>query len=165
MEFIKARESDVEKILQIVASAQAFLKGNGVQQWQNNYPSRDVIENDIRLGNGYVAIENGEVVGYFVWFCGVEPDYLQEVIDGDWKTNGEYAVIHRVAVAKKGGGVGSKIFAEAIRFSREAGAPSLRVDTHRNNIPMQTVVKKHGFEYCGIIYVSEGERFAFELKL
>lgn len=168
MEFIKAREENIPRILEIVASAQSFLKANGVVQWQNGYPNREVILNDISKGQGFVVVDGNEVLAYFVWFVGYEPDYFKGCfIDGvgEWKTDFDYAVIHRVAVGVKGKGIGSEIFKMATKWTKEAGMKSFRVDTHRHNIPMQTVIKKHGFEYCGIINVKEGERFAFEAVL
>ncbi|MFI3167974.1 MAG: GNAT family N-acetyltransferase [Bacillota bacterium] len=168
MEFIKAKEEHVGKIMEIIASAQAFLKSNGVVQWQNGYPTTEKILQDIANGYGHIACENGEILGYFVMFVGYEPDYFEGCFlnaDGAWKTDFEYAVVHRVAVGVKGKGLGSAIFDYAMQTAKQNGAKAMRIDTHRHNIPMQTVLKKHGFEYCGIINVSEGERFAFEVVL
>ena len=40
---------------------------------------------------------------------------------------------------------------------------SLRIDTHRQNIPMQNSLVKNGFRYCGIIYLESGdERIAYQ---
>ena len=45
----------------------------------------------------------------------------------------------------------------------EKGVPSIKVDTHENNIPMQSLLKKNGFEYCGVVYLEDGgKRVAFE---
>ena len=32
------------------------------------------------------------------------------------------------------------------------------VDTHRDNAIMQHNIKKHGFTYCGIIYLANGDK-------
>jgi RimJ/RimL family protein N-acetyltransferase len=41
--------------------------------------------------------------------------------------------------------------------------PNLKIDTHRDNIPMQKVLKRNGFSECGIIYIENGdERIAFQ---
>lgn len=42
-------------------------------------------------------------------------------------------------------------------------AGHVRIDTHRDNKTMQHVILKNGFEYCGIIYLKNGEqRLAYE---
>ena len=40
---------------------------------------------------------------------------------------------------------------------------NLRIDTHRDNIPMQKCLIRNGFEYCGVIYLANGdERLAYQ---
>lgn len=40
---------------------------------------------------------------------------------------------------------------------------SIRIDTHRDNKPMQHLLNKNGFRYCGIIYLEDGdERLAYQ---
>jgi hypothetical protein len=42
--------------------------------------------------------------------------------------------------------------------------PNIRIDTHRDNKIMRHLVEKHGFAYCGIIYLDNGdERLAYQL--
>ncbi|HBN29292.1 MAG TPA: GNAT family N-acetyltransferase, partial [Clostridiaceae bacterium] len=46
------------------------------------------------------------------------------------------------------------------------GVHSIKIDTHRENKSMQRLLKKNGFEYCGIIYLKDkSERIAFEKTL
>ena len=40
---------------------------------------------------------------------------------------------------------------------------NIRIDTHRDNKIMQHNILKHGFTYCGIIYLTSGdERLAYQ---
>ncbi|HNZ83431.1 MAG TPA: GNAT family N-acetyltransferase, partial [Sedimentibacter sp.] len=40
---------------------------------------------------------------------------------------------------------------------------NLKIDTHRDNIPMQNLLNKNGFIRCGIIYLENGdERIAYQ---
>ena len=40
--------------------------------------------------------------------------------------------------------------------------PNIRIDTHRDNRIMKHNIMKHGFTYCGIIYLTSGdERLAY----
>ena len=59
---------------------------------------------------------------------------------------------------------------EIIKYAEEVckqnDIHSIKVDTHEQNIPMQNLLKKNGFEYCGIIYLEDGgKRVAFEKTL
>ena len=40
--------------------------------------------------------------------------------------------------------------------------PYLRIDTHKNNLPMQKVIESFGFKRCGIITVRGEERIAYD---
>ena len=55
-----------------------------------------------------------------------------------------------------------EIYAYARRFMAENG--NLRIDTHGDNIVMQNLLAKMGFQYCGIVYVEEDRnpRLAYE---
>ena len=40
---------------------------------------------------------------------------------------------------------------------------NLKIDTHRDNVVMQNMLKKNGFQSCGIIHVQDGsERLAYQ---
>ena len=47
-----ANTTDIETILTLIEQGRRRLRRYGVDQWQNGYPSLEVIERDIRLGYG-----------------------------------------------------------------------------------------------------------------
>lgn len=164
MEFRKSVKSDIPQIMSIVKQAQAYFKEQNIDQWQNGYPNEEVINNDIKNEDSYVIIKEDEVVATTVVSFDKESSY-KNIIDGKWLTNGDYGVIHRVAVNNnyKGLGLSHKIMKYAEELCLEKGVHSIKVDTHEENIPMQSLLKKNGFEYCGVIYLEDGgKRVAFE---
>ena len=164
MEFRKAAASDVEDIMKIIKQAQAYFKENCVNQWQNNYPNNETIKNDIEKGYGYVLEDNGEIIGTVAVSFDGEKTY-DVIYDGEWLSNGEYAVIHRMAVdnAYKGRGLSSVLIKYIENICLDKGVHSIKIDTHNENISMQRVIKKNNFKYCGIIYVEDkSARLAFE---
>ena len=61
----RATIHDVDRILSIIRDAQLSLRDLGIDQWQDGYPSRDVIEEDIARCVGYVQCnDENEAVGY-----------------------------------------------------------------------------------------------------
>ena len=71
-----------------------------------------------------------------------------------------YHVIHRIASVPNVHGVFKSIM--DFCFSKER---NIRIDTHRDNLIMQHNILKHGFTYCGIIYLASGdERLAYQKK-
>lgn len=164
MNFRKSEKSDVKSIMKIIKQAQEYLKSQGIDQWQNNYPNDDVINSDISKGESYVVEENGNIVATSVISFNKEKTY-DIIHEGKWLTDGKYAVIHRIAVDNtcKGLGVSHKIIEYAEEMCKEKGINSIKIDTHKENLSMQKMLEKNGFKYCGIIHLADGaERLAFE---
>ncbi|WP_294378124.1 hypothetical protein [uncultured Clostridium sp.] len=60
-------------------------------------------------------------------------------------------------------GLSHKILEYAENICLENNIHSIRIDTHEENIPMQNLLKRNQYKYCGIIYLDDGaKRIAFE---
>lgn len=164
MEFRKSTKADIGNIMKIIKQAQEYFRQNGIDQWQNNYPNQDVIENDIENEYGHLLLKDGKIVATVSISFDKEENY-NKVYNGKWISNEEYAAIHRVAVDNdyKGLGLSYEIFNKIEKLCLEKDIHSIKIDTHKDNIPMKKMLKKSGFKYCGIIYVDDkSERIAFE---
>lgn len=160
MEIRLAAMSDLPKIEEIYAKAREFMRecGNG-SQWGSSYPGRELLVSDIEGANLYTVSENCEILGVFFFKIGEDPTYLK-IKDGAWKNNLGYGVIHRIAVAENAHGKGVSRLCFDYAFER---CGNLKIDTHRDNVPMKRALVKHGFEYCGVINLVNGdERIAFQ---
>lgn len=156
MEFVVAKEKDLERMCEITKMAKNQLKKMGLDQWQKGYPSREVWIQDIEDGCAYLAVEDGQILGVFAFQT--TPDVSYGEINGKWLTDGAYASMHRVCVAaeSKGRGVAGKMFAQGFLMAGELGFPAVRIDTHPGNIPMQRALEKAGFLACGEIHLKGG---------
>ena len=105
------------------------------------------------------VVANGAVV-----FDG-EPAY--EAIEGAWLTDGDYVVLHRMAVAdgEKGRGVATEFMRRVEAMACGRGTGSMRVDTNFDNRYMLRMLGRLGFVYCGKVRYRSGERLAFEKTL
>ena len=150
-----AIQADLADILEIYAHARRFMAENGnPTQWGQHHPAQHVLEEDIALNRLYV-VESGEgLCGVFMFEVGNDPTYTY--IEGSWRSDTPYGVIHRIA------GVGGGVFAAALEYCSGV-IGHLRIDTHADNKPMQHVVEKAGFSKRGIIYVEDGTpRIAYD---
>ncbi len=160
----QTKPEDLQSVMEIYAYAREFMKEHGnPRQWAlRGWPPQALIEKDIKVGRSYVCVddESGDVMGVFYYDAGVDIEPTYAVIEeGAWKDPSAYGVVHRIAAAEGTRGVG--------RFCIEwaySQCGHLRIDTHPDNKVMQSLVKKMGFEYCGIIHVTEDNdpRFAYE---
>lgn len=164
LNFRKTVKADIDNVMVVIKQAQDYFKEQGINQWQNNYPNSDTINNDIVNGHSYVLLKDDNIVATVAVSFDGESTY-NNIYDGKWITNDKYAVIHRIAVDNtfKGLGLSSEIIKKVEELCVINNAHSIKVDTHRENLSMQKLLKKNKFEYCGIIYLLDGnERIAFE---
>lgn len=152
-----AQERDLDALYALYAHARAFMAKNGnPTQWGQSRPTDEEIRRDVEKGVSYVLEEEGRVLAAFLLADGPEPTYAQ--ISGAWKSDASYGVIHRVACAQHGRGLAGHCMA----FCKERYG-SLRIDTHENNHPMQALLAKCGFAYCGVIHLENGDaRLAYQ---
>jgi GNAT superfamily N-acetyltransferase len=164
-DFRQASASEVTQIWEIIQQAIVRRKKDGSQQWQDGYPNEDVIKQDISKGIGYVLIDDNIVAGYAAILFNDEPAYEQ--LKGTWLTNGDFAVVHRVAISDDylGKGLAQKIFLFTEDLAKGNNIFSIKVDTNFDNIPMLKILEKLGYTYCGEVTFRGSFRKAFEKTL
>ena len=163
MRIRKSELQDLACMMQIYAYARDFMAQHGnPNQWgPTNWPPKELLQQDIRSGNSYVCVdEDGQIIGTFFYIYGedIEPTY-RKIEDGTWLDDSPYGAVHRVASDGSRPGIG----AFCINWAY-AQCGHLRIDTHGDNVVMQSLLKKLGFKHCGTIYVEEDNypRLAFE---
>lgn len=167
MRFRKAVKADIDRIISIIRQAQSYFKENEINQWQNNYPNAEIIEDDIIKENSYVLLKDNIIIATVALSFDGEKTY-DVIYDGQWLSSGKYGVIHRIAVDAqyKGLGMTSAVIGKLEEICCQRNINSIKVDTHEKNLSMQKFLCKNGFLYCGIIYLEDNsKRIAFEKTL
>ncbi|TDW49124.1 acetyltransferase (GNAT) family protein [Flavobacterium sp. 270] len=165
LNFRKAVLNESNLIWDILSQAILRRKEDGSQQWQDGYPNLDVVKKDIEKGAGYVLTNKEEIIGYASIVFNDEPAY--EKLDGKWLTNGDFAVLHRLAVSPEylGKGLAKKILLYTEELALQNEIYSIKVDTNFDNIPMLKIFEKLDYVYCGEVEFRGGKRKAFEKTL
>lgn len=159
--------NDIPSILSIIDDAKTYLAFQNIDQWQNGYPNAEQIESDIKNGESYVVVnDENQIMATSMFTMRKEPTY-KVIIDGNWLISEDeiYGVIHRMAIKKefRKFGLATLLFHEFHLQLEENNIKSLKIDTHEENIGMQSLIKKLGYQYCGVIYTNYGDkRLAFE---
>ena len=152
------RPEQIEEVMELYAHARRFMAEHGnPNQWKDSHPPRGAVECDMQDGNSYVCVDNGRIAGVFYYRIGDDPTYAV-IEEGQWLNDKPYGVIHRIASDGKTKGIGSFCVNWVV-----SQCGNVRIDTHRDNVVMQNMLKKNGFQYCGIIHIENGEeRLAYQ---
>ena len=168
MEIRKTQRQDWEAVLGVYEEAKRYFRKEGICQWQDGYPNRESLEKDCRDGISYVVEEEGQVIATAAVSFGRDKSY-DAIYEGNWiSREKEYGIVHRIAVLekKKGQGIAGRILQWAEEMCCSLGARYIRIDTHEDNISMQRLLEKSGYQRCGIIYLEDGSgRAAFEKEI
>ena len=183
MKIRQATYEDLEALMEIFDGAKKIMRASGnLQQWNDGYPSREVVMRDIDRGHCYVMCEAAGVderqaagtecggvgqvegiIGTMALIPGPDPTY--SYIEGEWPGDEPYYVIHRIATAAPGRNVAKRMYDWAFEHILENGCNVIRIDTHRDNCIMKHILTKYGFKMCGVIYLADGApRDAYYLK-
>ena len=158
----KAQADEAVAAYQCIEDARAYHSSMGFAQWHPDYPTIHTIKEDIANGIGFVFAEGNVILGYCCMLIGDEPAY--HVIDGFWKTDRPYAVVHRMAFSQnsRGKGLSGSTFSLIKDFCAKNGIKSIRIDPQEENKVMQHILTREGFEYCGLILFDGGPNLAYE---
>lgn len=169
MKIEHSTQEDIPTLMSIFKDAQQYLASLGIDQWQNGYPTEEKILSDIACKGSYVVRnDDNQIIGTTFFSTDEEPTYRK--IRGNWITanDAKYGVIHRIAVFEnhRGSGFAAFVFDHFEKELIKMQCPSMRVDTHEDNLGMQKLLLKRGYKQCGIINILDGsERLAFEKVL
>lgn len=157
----RATYDDVPVLMDVFRKARGIMRSSGnMNQWNDGYPSEEVVRKDIDNGHCVVLCEDGKVVATMAFIPGPDPTYA-EIYDGGWLSDAPYHVIHRIAVAEPGHNA-----AKALLDWGFGQAGSIRIDTHKDNVIMHHVLSKFGFTHCGMILLATGDpREAYQKDL
>lgn len=161
MEIRHTRTDDLPVLRTIFDNARRFMVRTGnPNQWEEGFPPQTVLEADIQAGCSYVCVENGRILATFFFSTAGEPTY-RVIREGAWLDAAPYGVVHRIAVAEQGHGAAAYCLDWCL-----AQCGNIRIDTHRDNKPMQRLLARLGYAYCGLIDLEEGrgERLAFQKR-
>ena len=154
-----ATRDDLPRIMELIECGRQKMRAVGnMEQWTDGNPRKETIVQDIEDENSYIVEDDGVPVATFAFMEGPDSTY-EHIYQGEWiDPLSEYYVIHRIASAPNTHGILKFVLDYCFRHTT-----NIRIDTHRQNIIMRTVLPKYGFRYCGIIYLSDGaERLAYQ---
>lgn len=157
----KAGLTDLASVKSLTEACAESMQEKGIFQWNENYPSLERLQEDIREGEMYVLEEDGEIQGIIV----LTPKMDEEYVPIEWLTpkNSRNLYVHRLATkpANWGSGSGRELMDLAEAFARENGYTSVRLDTFSQNKRNQRFYEARGYKRLGNIYFPKQSEYPF----
>lgn len=169
----KSTLTDLPEMLAIYAAAKQYLHQQQIDQWQDGYPDEESIKADIIQQRSYVLICDTRIAAVGVLATQGDPTYA--AIDGQWCSSSHqaYVAVHRTAVSEqfRGQHLAQILMSSLMTIAYHDGFKDIRIDTHPDNLGMQHVIQKSGFDYRGIVWLNgdsgnnRNKRWAYQIVL
>lgn len=156
----RARGEDADAIFALYHS----LIDDPYGTWSEEYPSRELVEDD--LANGQVFVmreEGGRIVSAIV--CESSDEF--EALAPWYEDVSSWAQLGRLGVARdvQGRGIARLMLAHAMEQARAQGCQAVRFLVGAHNVPAQRSYAKLGFDVCGEADAWEGHWLCYEKRL
>ena len=160
--------NELEAILQLTRACGQHMRDNGIDQWDEHYPDRAVLVNDLQTETLFAYREGDEILGDVV----LNETQDEEYGDVSWSTSQDYRniVVHRLAVRpdQQGRGLGRKLMDFAEQWARDNRYDAIRLDTYSQNPRNQRFYTNRGYRDLGPVYLKykkEHPYYCYELLL
>ncbi|OPJ65142.1 GNAT family N-acetyltransferase [Clostridium oryzae] len=164
IEFSVAEDKDLEEIFQVFSAAIEEMNRNNIPQWDEIYPSRDILQEDIEKKQLYIGKVNTEIACVFALNCYCDEEYA----DGKWEyPQATYKVIHRLCVNPKfqKQGIGTATLTYIEEQVKGEGVESIRLDAFSLNPFAQKMYNKQRYKIVGEVNWRKGKFYLMEKKL
>lgn len=163
----KATMDDLDCIKKITNACAAHLIQQGIYQWNEKYPSRETLQNDIQKKEMHVYSLDNEVIGCVVFSHRMD-DFYTEI---DWLTpHAKQLYVHRLAVhplwQKKG--IAKRLMDFGETKARTENCLSVRLDTFSKNERNNRFYRNRGYRQVGEVFFpqkSTSPFYCYEKKL
>jgi len=162
--FCKANEGDLDSVFQVFVSAIEEMNRNNIPQWDELYPDREILKEDISKNQLYLGMTDGDIACVYV----VNSECDSEYENGDWQCpDASFCVIHRLCVNPKfqkrsiGKITVRHIEAELIK----QGVETIRLDAFTLNPYALRMYDKLGYVKVGYVDWRTGRFWLMEKKL
>lgn len=150
---------EIDRVCEILCSVVGYMKSIGFTQWDDEYPNRDILIDDIEKGELYGTYIDGTLVGFIVINDHQEPEYKGI----KFKYDEPCLVVHRLQVDPiyRGKKIGYSLMIFAEDVAKKAGYKSVRLDTRCDNEPAIGLYTKLGYKKRGHVHFSRMMEYEF----
>lgn len=147
MEIVQADQSRIPAVMQVLRSCTNAMRQAGIFQWDEVYPSREVVEEDVRAGSLYLGLEKGVCIAAMALDEKQEAAYRQV----KWHGAEPVLVVHRLCIApdRQKKGIAGMFMDFAEDFALQSGYAGIRLDAYSGNPAAVRLYESRGYRKVG----------------
>lgn len=156
----KAKLPEIPEILELTRACGKEMESRGIYQWNEIYPSKAVLENDVDRGQLYLLEGSRGILGIIALTTQMDKEYE----DVAWLTqNKGNLYVHRLAIHPEYQSLGyaQQLMSFAESFAKEGNFTSIRLDTFSQNPRNQRFYEQRGYSRLGNVYFPDQSEFPF----
>ena len=164
MEFLTATIDDLDALVALYGAATQDMLRQGIDQWDEYYPDREILTEDVESGDMTLGLLDGEPACAWV----VNREYEPEYVSGAWEhTGGDFCVLHRLCVNPElqGRGLARQAMARMEKNALDKGFDSVRLDVFSQNLHAQRLYERLGYKHTGEVRFRKGIFYLMEKGL
>ena len=160
MIYSKANQNQIEEIFSVFSAAIINMEKQNIHQWDEIYPDKLIITEDITRNNMYTGMIDGKIAVCFV----LSEEYDEEYKNGKWQwPESKFCIIHRLCVSPdfQNRGIAKETLKYLEELCKSQGYDSIRLDCFTENPYSRRLYDKAGYSVVGYANWRKGR---FELR-
>ena len=155
---------DLDYVEKIFKNAIEVMDSNGINQWDDIYPNKEILKEDILKGEMFLGVVDNKITCAFV----LNSDYDEEYNNGNWKYRNEsFSIVHRLCVNPgfQNQGIGTQCMMLIEKMLRKDGIESIRLDAFSLNPFALRLYEKICYVRVGEANWRKGLFYLYEKKI
>ena len=150
LDIVCASASHLDPAWDVLDRCRSALRARGIDQWDEVYPTRDTLAEDIQSARLFVALVGAECHGVVALDSRQEPEYASL----PWRTGEPALVVHRLCVdpTVQRRGLGRRLMDFVETYGREKGYAGIRLDAYTGNPDSITFYRQRGYREVGQVF-------------
>jgi len=159
----QANQQDLPQVMDLIRSCVRRMEAQGIHQWDEIYPDRTSLADDIERGELYLLGNEHRIYGIVALNEFQEPAYQ----DVPWQFSGKALVVHRLAIdpLAQGKGHARELMHFVGEFARKREYATIRLDAFERNPRAVLLYQQLGYRRAGTVLFRKGPFACFEIQI
>jgi len=148
----------------IIESVIEKMNDEQIFQWDEHYPTHEIIKKDIDDGHAFGFFQLDELIGYVV----LNQEYSPEYDSLEWNDkSGTSLIVHRLSIKAdcQGQGIAKQLMIFAEEFAKKNNYSSIKLDAFLHNKAALHLYENLGYTKVGTVTFRKGQFYCYEKVL